>query len=376
MRTLIITLEYPPTIGGIASYTYNFAKHLSPAETIIYAPPAKGAKEFNTQNGWKIYRHNPYFWIIWPHWLKALWQIWRIVKKEKIEVIHVHHILPMGYVAQFIKKHLKIPYIIFLHGSDLRFATKSRFKLANFRRVCAHADQIVVNSDFCRQQLQSIVEKLPPLKILYPCPSDEFIAATYSAAEIDKLKSELALNGKKVIISVSRLVERKGHTLFIPAFVKVLKSIPNAVWLIIGDGPEKNNIMNFVQKNNLQSVVRFLPAMPPMEVMRYYHCADLFVLLTHQDKDGVDEAWGIVFLEAAACGLPVVAGRSGGVGEAVENRVTGMVVDAHNTDLVATTTAELLKNDAYAKQMGQAGKERVGREFRWEKQIPGIYPQA
>jgi len=369
MKTLIITLEYPPTIGGIASYTYNFAKHLNPAETILYAPPTKGAKGFDAQNPWKTYRRNPYFWIIWPHWLKALWQIWRMAKKEKIEMIHIHHILPMGHIAQYIKKWLKIPYIIFLHGSDLRFASKNRFKLANFRQICANADSIVVNSEFCERQLQSIAENLPPIKILHPCPSDEFIDASYSQAEIDKLKSELALNGKKVIISVSRLVERKGHALFIPAFVKILKTVPNAVWLIIGAGPEKNSIVNFVQKNNLQSVVRFLPALPPMEVIKYYHCADLFLLLTHQDKDGVEEAWGIVFLEAAACGLPVVAGRSGGVGEAVEHLVTGMVVEARNTDLVAATTAELLKNSAYAKQIGQAGKERVSQEFRWEKQM-------
>jgi len=372
MKTLIVTLEYPPTIGGIASYTYNFTKHLDPADTIIFAPLAKESKNFDTSNAWKTYRRNPFFWIIWPYWLKALWQIWRIAKKEKIEVIHVHHVLPMGYVAEIIKKWLKIPYILFLHGSDLRFARKNRFKLSNFRRVCKKAESIVVNSDFCRRQLESITEKLPPIKIIHPCPSDEFINASYSQTEIDKLKSELALNGKKVIISVSRLVERKGHALFVPAFVKILKNIPNAVWLIIGDGPEKNNIANFIKKNNLQSVIRFLPSLPPLEVIKYYHCADLFLLLTHQDKDGVEEAWGIVFLEAAACGLPVIAGRSGGVEEAVQNLVTGIVVDAHNADLVATTTVELLKNSEYARQMGQAGKERVGDEFTWANQMKSL----
>ncbi|MFA7653577.1 MAG: glycosyltransferase family 4 protein [Candidatus Magasanikbacteria bacterium] len=369
MKTLIVTLEYPPTIGGIASYAYNFAKHLNSAETIIYAPLIQGAKQFDAQSSLTTYRRRPFFWIIWPHWLKSLWQIWRIVKKEKIEIIHVHHVLPMGYIAYLINRFLKIPYIIFLHGSDLRFATSSQFKRKKFGFLCRSAQKIVVNSQFSEALLKSLVEQLPTVEVLYPCPSDDFVAATYLPEEINKIKSQLALNGKKVIISTARLVERKGHALFIPALIKIIKEVPNAVWLIIGDGPEKPTIVSFIQKNNLQSVVRFLPSQPPSEVVKFYHCADVFVLLTHQDKDGVDEAWGIVFMEAAVSGLPVVAGKSGGVGEAVAHLSTGLVIDAHNTNLVATSVIELLKNPDYAHQMGSAGKERVKNEFTWKNQM-------
>ena len=109
MKTLILTLEYPPQIGGVASYTYNLANHLSGEDVVVYAPKMAGDLEFDKKNTWKTIRGKPYFAFIWPRWLRLFWQIKQIVKKEHISQIYVHHALPAGYVAYLLKKFYKIP---------------------------------------------------------------------------------------------------------------------------------------------------------------------------------------------------------------------------------------------------------------------------
>jgi len=370
MKILVITLEYPPQIGGIASYVYNFAMHLSAGDVVVYAPTQSGDEEFDAKNKWKTYRRQPYWPLVWPHWLRVFLQIARIVKQEKITEIHLHQVLPLAYVALILNKFWHVPYTIFLHGSDVYFASRNRWKLNKFRWVCKRAKNIVVNSVFFKKQLENLVDtSSQKVTVVYPCPADLFFALPPAIEKIEHLRQTLALTGKKVIVSVARLVERKGHALFLNSFIKILQAVPNAVWLIVGEGEEKKYLTSLVEKYNLQGVVRFLSAVPMEELPVYYYLSDLFLLLTHKDKDGVEEAWGTVFLEASACGLPIVAGRSGGVDEAVENLVSGIIVDVNFPDVIVKTVVDLLKNEGYAKQLGISGRERVRAEFTWEKQI-------
>ncbi len=369
MKTLIITLEYPPQIGGIASYIYNAASHWPDNDLLIYAPKTKPTYDENSK--WRVIRKKPYFTFFWPHWLRLLWQIWRIVIKEHVEIIHVHHVLPVGYVAYIIKKINKIPYYVFFHGTDLEKATKSRWKKRMAKKICFAADKIIVNSVFLQNKFKDKFEDLnKEVVVVNPGPNELFLE-TIANEEIKKIKAQLALEGKKVIITVARLAEAKGYPRLIHVLPVILKKIPNLVWLIIGDGPKKKLILDLIQKKSLQNVVRYLGEIEPKLLPKYYQVADLFVLLSHPDIEA-EEGWGTVFLEAAASGLPVVAGNAGGVSETVENLVTGLMVDASHEEGVVNAVVELLRNEQYAKQMGKKGKERVIKEFAWEKQIKKI----
>ena len=144
MKTLIITLEYPPQIGGVASYTYNLAKNNPDA--VVYAPKMEGDVDFDKKNQWKVIRAKPYFWFVWPRWFRMLWQVWRLAKLEKIDMIYVHNALPVGYVAYLLKKFRKIPYVVFFHGTDLELGIKN--KKNKLKKICAAAQKIVVNSDY------------------------------------------------------------------------------------------------------------------------------------------------------------------------------------------------------------------------------------
>ncbi|MFA6548255.1 MAG: glycosyltransferase family 4 protein [Candidatus Magasanikbacteria bacterium] len=368
MKKLIITLEYPPQIGGIATYVYNLASHLPAQDVVVYAPKNKNQEEFDAKNPWKTYRLNPYWGFVWPKWLRLFFQIITLVNQEKIEMLYVNHVLPVGYVAYLVKKFKKIPYTLFLHGTDIATAVANKSKRKKFIKLCKEAKTVVVNSEFLKSKLSDVVENLSDVRVVYPCPSDLFFDTPVDELEISTLRARLALGGKKVILTVARMVEGKGFPHMIRMLPEILKKVPNAVWLVIGDGPKSKEIFAMVQKNSLQNVARFLGNIEPKDLLKYYRLADLFVLLTHKDENH-EEGWGTVFLEAAACGLPVVAGRVGGVEEAVLDGETGMVVDVYQDQSVVPAIVGILTNQEVGKQMGQTGKVRADNSFRWSQEV-------
>ncbi|MDO8626337.1 MAG: glycosyltransferase family 4 protein [Candidatus Magasanikbacteria bacterium] len=365
-KRLLITLEYFPQIGGIASYVHNFAKHLNKEETVLYAPASSGSAKFDEASGLTVYRRSPFFLLWWPRWLKLLFQVWWIIAKETITEIHVHQALPVGYIALFFKKFKNIPYVLFLHGSDLEYGLRpaKRFK---FKHICTEANRLVVNSEFLRHKLESKIDNLPTIQVIYPGPSDVFFKPV-EPVKIQTLKSRLGLSGKKILLTVSRLVDGKGLPQMLTCLAKLVALDSQVVWVLVGTGPKMSILSAAVQKLNLQNSVRFIGDVANSELPNFYHLADIFSLLTHPDLEA-EEGWGTVFLEASASGLPIVAGRVGGVDESVINGLTGFVVEANNTTEVFNAFTELLSNLELRHQMGEAGKQRVYNEFRWEIQI-------
>lgn len=373
MKKLIITFEYPPKIGGIASYVHQFAAEMKTDEVVVLAPHYKGAKEYDSQENFKILRKNMLFPVfVWPRWIKLLFQVLRIIKKEKIEIIYLHHVLPVGYVARLIKKFKKIPYLVFSHGTDIEYATRSRWKRRMLQKVLEDSEQIVFNSKNLRHRLLKVLpEYESKANVLYPCPEQVFYSEM-SKEEVDSLRAQYALEGKKVMLTVARLDEGKGYTHLIRMLPKILKSVPNLVWFVVGDGPKKDFLLKEIQKNSLQSVVRFIGEVPHEDLNKFYHLADLFVLLTHPDE-GREEGLGLVYLEAAAAGLPVVAGKSGGVEEAVLHTQTGVLVDIYKGDKsVIESVVEMFENNDYAKRLSENAKTRVKSSFRWDSQMKVI----
>lgn len=374
MKTLVITLEYPPKIGGIATYIYNFALNW-PGDISIYAPQQKGDKDFDLNNPWPVYRRDPYFTLIWPRWLKMYFQIRKIVKKNGIKLIHVHHVLPSGYVAFLMKKIFGIPYYLFLHGTDLQMATKNGGKKRRFKKICGQADKIIINSNFLKEKLLSQINiDTRRLAVLNPCPGEIFLQPV-PPQDLFSLKSTLGIAGKKVILTVARLAEGKGFPHLLQILPKILNRVPNLVWLVVGDGPKREELVAEIQKNNLQNIVRIIGEVQYNKLPAFYQCADLFVMLTHPDKNA-EEAWGMAFLEASASGLAIVAGRVGGVEEAVINSQTGLVVDVSQDINTESAIVELLQNTGLSRTMGENGRQRVLNEFSWKKQLDKIIPES
>lgn len=369
-KILIITLEFPPQVGGIATYVHQMAGGLGKDRVVVYAPKMRGGTEWDTSVGYQVIRKKPYFPVfIWPRWFKMVFQIWHIVRTEKIEIIFINHVLPVGYVGWLVKKLLHIPYIIFSHGTDVLLGTRNAWKKSMMRRVVSGSEQIIFNSESLKRRFLRVFPDLEKqCSVLYPCPDIDILTAP-DQKELENMRHTLALEGKKVVLSVARFDEGKGFPHLIRAIEQLLKKEPHLVWVLIGDGPKRKQILDFIQKNSLQNVVRYVGEIPHKELKIYYYLADVFALCTHPDE-GREEGLGLVFLEAAAAGLPVVAGRSGGVDEAVVHTVTGLLVDnVQNTGSVVEALEAILSNEDYRKRLGEQARMRIETDFKFENQL-------
>ncbi|MDP2693015.1 MAG: glycosyltransferase family 4 protein [bacterium] len=380
-KTLIISLEFPPYVGGVATYVHDLADALDPERTVVLAdlgenkgPTREKREVWDKEKKYKIVRKRLLFpKFIWPRWTRLIWHVWRIVRKEKIEVIFVQHVLPVGYAGIVMKKLFKIPFLLFSHGTDLIAGTATVWKRVMVTKVSNHADQIIFNSYSLQSRYLRVLPQFENKSfVLYPCPEPKFLEPP-SRASIDNLRKQYALEGKQTLLSVSRLDEGKGFLHMIRYMSKILEQVPNLVWFIIGGGIKSDEIVKSIRKHNLQNIVRFVGEIPHEALHPYYYTADIFVLLTHPDE-GREEGLGLVFLEASAAGLPIIAGRSGGVPEAVLDGRTGLIVEATNEKQVVDATLKLLREKAYGKQLGKAAKERMIDDFQWHNQIKLLDP--
>jgi len=374
-KILIITLEHPPQIGGIASYVHDLADALEPVKVVVLAPFVEETNEWDKKQSYTIIRKKLLFpKFVWPRWTRLVWHVWRIAKKEKIERIMVHHVLPVGYAALFAKKFLKIPFLLFSHGTDLIAGTQSNWKKTRVAQVAARSEQVIFNSESLKHRFLRVLPQFEEKSfVMYPCPDKDFLIAP-DADVLEALRSSYALQGKQVLLTVSRLTDGKGFPHLIRMMPKILKQVPHLVWIIVGDGDKREYILSEVQKHNLQNIVRYVGEVPHDELKKFYYLADLFVLLTHPDE-GREEGLGLVFLEAAAAGLPVVAGKSGGVEEAVLHAETGIVTDLYKGDpAVIEAVVETLRNKAFAQKLGEHAKDRIKANFRWENQVGLLEP--
>lgn len=182
-----------------------------------------------------------------------------------------------------------------------------------------------------------------------------------------QLRKELSLEGKKVIVSVGRLVHRKGQDTLIQSLPAILRKHPNAHILMVGAGPYRKELSKIVSKLKLSKSVTFIGRIQYKELPIYISAGDVFAMPSRSRLAGLEvEGLGIVYLEASSCALPVIAGRSGGAPDAVVEGVTGYSVDGTSPSDVANAIIKVLDDPGKAKAMGEAGRKWVIENWRWE----------
>jgi phosphatidylinositol alpha-1,6-mannosyltransferase len=372
---LIITIDFPPNYGGVANYLSSIALNL-PSNKVTVLTSKTDVNNFDQSQPYKIYRKNLIFKypFLWPKWLPSIYHLWQIIKKEKIELVLVGQILPLGIVAFIIKKILKIPYAISCHGMDILIPQKNFRKKIFLKKILQNADFIIANSQFTKNEIIKLNINDQKIIIIYPCPTI-FEREDFKDKDIEELKKNIVkkydLKNKKILLTVGRLVERKGHEIVIKALPKFIEKIPNIIYLIVGDGPQREKLKFITNKFNLQEKVIFTGEVSKKELMVFYALCDIFIMLPFTIEGDV-EGFGTVFLEANKFGKPVIASCSGGIGEAVINNFTGITVDYKNVDEVVGSVIKLLTNQNLAKKLGEQGRKRVEKEFTWQKQIEKI----
>lgn len=350
-KTLLLTLEYPPMLGGISEYLGGLFSALPKDRVEVL----HGSKLISGRRGLPL------------RWLPSLWHTWHAVRKQGTEVLVISHILPMGYVAYLLKRLRRLPYIVIVHGMDLQMAKRSRRKHRLAGTILKHAETVVTNSEYTRSLVLGFGLPEEKVKVVYPCPS-KTVDKTPPAEEVEALRNKYGLAGKKVILSVGRLVKRKGFDAVIEALPDIRKTCENAAYLIVGTGPEEQVLKGLASKHHLQDHVVFTGAVNREDLPAHYGLGDVFVTVA-RELPGDVEGFGIVYLEAGRFGLPVIAGRTGGVPEAVQDGKTGILVDPDERDKLVGAALRFLTDENVARSFGAAGKERAEREFSCSVQL-------
>jgi len=355
MKTLLFTLEYPPFRGGVANYYGNMAKYWPISEKLVVLDNSRG----------EIMKENGLF-----AWLSAIPVLNRKIINDKIDYLLVGQILPLGTVAYLASIFKPIKYAVFLHGMDLALALRTPRKRFLTKLILKKADKIICANSYVGNRL---LEFLPELenKIGLTNPGIESGVPETNQNDLLNLKNNYNLEGKTVLLSLGRLVKRKGVDRTIEAIAQIPdEESSNMMYFIAGAGPREDYLRQLVPDKFSKKII-FLGEINEDEKWAWLKLCNIFIMPS-RDISGDYEGFGIVYLEANLCGKPVIAGTSGGVGDAVVNEVTGLMVDPEKTDEIGTAIMRLVKDPALCKKLGQQGKDRALKDFNWEKQALNI----
>jgi phosphatidylinositol alpha-1,6-mannosyltransferase len=271
---------------------------------------------------------------------------------------------PLGLLSASMKRAGIRKTVALTHGHEVWWAKVFPFTLA-MRRIGSTIDSLTFLGEFTQRAIsrslsktaaQQMVKIAPGIDVDHFCPQDS-----------TALRKELKLENKRVIVSVGRLVHRKGQDHLIQALPEILKSVPDAHILMVGQGPYLPHLKKLVARHNLNDHVSFIGRIQYAQLPQYICAGDIFAMPSRSRFFGLEvEGLGIVYLEASACGLPVIAGSSGGAPDAVLDGVTGFVVDGENNEEIAAAAIRLLNDVDGAKAMGTAGREWIIENWRWE----------
>lgn len=370
MNILLLAENWPPRIGGIENYLTQIAHHLPTQSVSVIAPKARDISTDTIQNtGIKSVERKRFFWpLIKPTWLPLYIQLHRRARREKIDLVLCGKALFEGQIGYYLKKHLGIPYVVCTYAMEIAQWSKQGSTRRKLQRVLSAADRIVYINEITKKHLLELGAREQQLVKIWPGVASQFFAET-NADQDSIVLAKYNLQPQQYIISVARLVERKGLDVLIEAFAALDQTqFSNLKLAIAGAGPQLPVLQKSARQNLIESSVSLLGEVPDADLPALYRNA-VFFALTPRDVPDDLEGFGIVYIEAAAAGVPSVATRTGGASEAVVDKKTGLVVTPDSVEAVAQGLKWLLTHTAERTALGAAAKTRAYNEFRWAKRI-------
>lgn len=375
MKTLFLTQDFPPDHGGIARlYGELCARFPAGDVEVVTVRATTGAA---APHAARIHRL-PFTFreakrldsvVRWTHWTR------RRVAMGDIALVQVGNIRPTGYVAAWLHARTGVPYVLYVHGKDLmkeeRKTARSWRARWTARRLFGRAAAVIANSRATAERAERLLDSLdvdPSGRVHVVHPGTDPTRFRPHAPGADAWRRRLDLEGRRVLLSVSRLVARKGIDTALEALARIAPARPDVVHVVAGDGPERPRLEHLSDALGLTDRVRFLGPVAEAELPALYAAADLFVLpIREEPGDDEVEGFGIVFCEAAASGLPVIAGDSGGVAEAVRDGETALLVPPRDVAATAAALARLLDDEDLHRAMGHAGRHAAETYYHWDR---------
>ena len=368
-RLLLISEIFPPKHGGSGRWLFELFRRLDGVEVTALAGRAPGDDEFDRAAPFRVDRFEAPIrsWgALHPraggdYW-RAARQVKRLMSQRPPDVIHCGKCLPEGFVALAARGGPRVPVWCFAHGEELTLAGTSRELRWLTRFVLRRAARVIANSQHTKGLLVDRW-RVPPDRVTVLTPGVD--AARFTPAATDpELRSRLGWTGRRVILTVGALQKRKGQDMLIRALPAIRRDCPDVLYAIAGEGWERPYLEQLTRELGVTDTVSFVGTPGERELVQLYQQCDLFALPNRQV--GWDfEGFGIVLLEAQACGRPVIAGRSGGTVETVLPGETGELVACESPEPLAAACAVLLGDPGRRSRMGERGRAWVVQHFDW-----------
>lgn len=262
-----------------------------------------------------------------------------------------------GISVYLLSKCFGAPYFIFCHGLDVSNPEKNKKVDRCMRAVLSRANRVIAISNFTKQLVSRQVVEGAGIEVIYPAIDIE----RFNRPGPDSVKK---IDGRREILTIARLVEHKGQDMVIRSLPEVIAKVPDIIYRIVGDGPKNSDLRLLVDELKLNDHVRFEGNVPDEMIPGYYQACDVFIMVSREEQSlGAVEGFGIVYLEAGACAKPVIGSRSGGIVDAVEEGVTGLLVDPLSLREISSALIRILSDNDLAQTMGNNGMNRVRAQF-------------
>ncbi len=365
-RLLVLTELFLPTKGGTAVWAAEVYKRLGGKEIHIVTADVPGATEVDAAHPNSIHRLN----LKRVSWLRPeslamyarfLLRSLTLSLTRRFDAVHAFRALPEGLVAWLVARLTFRPVVIYAHGEELTtWGRGGKYKAMRF--ALRHADRVIANSEHTRSTLLSMGIEPARITIVYPG-----VDVSLFRPELDStdLRDSLDIRAhEKLILSVGRLSRRKGFDQMIRAVARLKAQGVPVRYVIAGIGEDADYLDGLIREHDLQSIVHRIGAVTDRDLPRWMNACDFFAM-PNREINGDNEGFGMVFIEAAACAKPVLAGNSGGTGAAVIDGVTGLRVNGGELDEIEKAITTLLGEKGH--EMGRNGLRRVQDTFSWER---------
>lgn len=361
-RTLIVTNDFPPRTGGIESFVLAMAQRMPPEQIVVHTARQDGDRAYDATLAFPVVRDPSPLMVPTPRIVR---RSARLAQRHGCDRVWFGAAAPLALMASTLRESGIRRAVATTHGHEIWWSSVPGARRL-LRAIGERTDVLTYLGEYCRER---IARPLTPsardrMVQLTPGVDDSVFRPGAGGAAV---RERHGLGQRPVVVCVSRMVPRKGQDVLVRALPLIRRRVPDAALLLVGDGPHRRAVQRLVTERGLGDHVVLTGRVPWQQTPAYYDAGDVFCMPTRTRLGGLEpEALGICYLEAAATGLPVVAGSSGGAPDAVLDGENGFVVDGRSPQQVADRVATLLQDRELARRFGERGRAWVAERWRWD----------
>jgi phosphatidylinositol alpha-1,6-mannosyltransferase len=366
-RLLVVTNDFPPRQGGIQSFVHGVVSRLDPDQVVVYSSRWQGWEDWDVTEPYPVVRAPTSVLLPRPQVRRSALELFR---QHGCTDVWFGAAAPLGLLAPALRDAGAQRIVATTHGHEAGWATLPVARRV-LRRIAADVDVMTFLGEWTRTRLAAALgPSADRLQRLVPAVDTAHFSPLRGESQV---RRDLGLLGRPVAVCVSRLMPRKGQDSLVRAWPEVQRRVPGAALLLVGGGPARARIERLARDAGVADDVILAGSVPTERLPEFYVAGDVFAMPCRERLGGLDvEGLGMVFLEAAACGLPVIAGASGGSPDAVLTGRTGVVIDGGSVSEVAHAVAGLLADPGRSRELGRCGREWVAADWTWERTVADL----